>query len=94
MVINAFGALCTAVVMMVFATTKFTDGAWVVLILIPVLVFIFSAIHKHYRQLAASLSLEDYGAPPRTIRHRVIMPVGGVHRGSLAALSYRAHPVG
>ena len=88
MVINAFGAFCTAVVMMVFATTKFTDGAWVVLILIPVLVFIFSAIHKHYRQLAASLSLEDYGVPPRTIRHRVIMPVGGVHRGSLAALSY------
>jgi hypothetical protein len=59
-----------------------------VLILIPVLVFIFSAIHKHYRQLAASLSLDDYGVPPRTIRHRVIMPVGGVHRGSLAALSY------
>ena len=88
MAINAFGAFCTAVVMLVFATTKFTDGAWVVLILIPVLVFIFSAIHRHYRQLAASLSLDDYGVPPRTIRHRVIMPVGGVHRGSLAALSY------
>ena len=88
MVINAFGALCTGVVMLVFATTKFRDGAWVVLILIPVLVYIFSAIHRHYRQLAASLSLEDYGVPPRTIRHRVIMPVGGVHRGSLAALSY------
>jgi amino acid transporter len=88
MVINAFGAVCTAVVMLVFATTKFRDGAWVVLILIPVLVYIFSAIHRHYGELAKSLSLEDYGAPPRTIRHRVIMPIGGVHRGSLAALAY------
>jgi amino acid transporter len=88
MVINAFGAVCTAVVMLVFATTKFADGAWVVLILIPVLVYIFSAIHRHYRQLAASLSLDDYGVPPRTVRHRVVMPIGGVHRGSLAALSY------
>jgi len=88
MVINAFGAVCTGIVMLVFATTKFRDGAWVVLILIPVLVYIFSAIHKHYRQLAASLSLDDYGVPPRTVRHRVVMPIGGVHRGSLAALSY------
>ena len=88
MVINGFGAVLTAIVALVFATTKFRDGAWVILILIPVLIVVLSAIHRHYRKLAASLSLEQYGAPPRTHRHRVILPVSGVHRGSLAALSY------
>ncbi len=88
MVINGFGAFCTAIVALVFATTKFRDGAYIVLILVPVIVVGLSAIHRHYRTLAANLSLEDYGAPPRTHRHRVILPISGVHRGSLAALNY------
>lgn len=88
MVVNGFGAFCTFVVMIVFAVTKFADGAWVVMIIIPTLVMIFKGIYNHYRNLAANLSLENFGAPPRIIRHRVILPIGGVHRGSLAALRY------
>jgi hypothetical protein len=89
MLINGFGAVCTAVVMMVFAITKFRDGAWVVLILIPLLVAAFWMIHRHYRNLAKRLSLENVGTiPPHSIRHRVIMPVSGVHQGTLAALRY------
>ncbi len=88
MAVNSFGAVCTTVVMLVFAVTKFHDGAWIVLLLIPTLVVIFSAIHRHYRNLAAHLSLEHYGAPPAISRHRVILPISGVHRGSLAALRY------
>ena len=89
MVINAFGALCTAVVMLVFAVTKFRDGAWVVLLLIPILVSGFLFIHRHYRNLAAHLTLKNYrGAPPRISRHRIIMLVSGVHQGTLAALRY------
>jgi amino acid transporter len=88
MVINGFGSVLTAIVMMVFAVTKFRDGAYVVLIIIPVLIYFLSAIHRHYRSLASHLSLEDYGAPARVARHRVILPVSGVHRGSLAALRY------
>ncbi len=88
MVINGFGSICTAIVMLVFAVTKFRDGAWFVLVLIPVMVGIFVAIHHHYQNLALNLSLEDYGAPPRIPRHRVILPISGVHRGSLAALRY------
>jgi hypothetical protein len=88
MVINGFGTICTAVVMMVFAATKFKDGAYVVLILMPILVAIFSGIHKHYRSLASRLSLDRFGTAPRTTRHRVILPISGVHRGSLAALRY------
>jgi hypothetical protein len=89
MVINGFGAVCTAVVMVVFAVTKFREGAWVVLILTPVLVTIFFAIHHHYKRLAKKLSLDNFVVhPPQTARHRVIMPVSGVHQGTLAALRY------
>jgi amino acid transporter len=88
MVINGFGSVCTAFVMLVFAITKFRGGAWVVLLLIPILIGFFIAIHLHYKNVALRLSLENYGAPPRITRHRVIMPVSGVHRGSLAALRY------
>jgi len=85
---NAFGALCTAVVALVFAVTKFNDGAWIVLLLIPMMVFFTSLIHLHYRELAAQLSLDDFepGVPAR--RHRVIVPIAGVHQGTLRALRY------
>ncbi len=88
MIINGFGALLTAIVAVVFAITKFSQGAYVVLILIPLLVLGLNAIHRHYRGLARSLSLEDFGEPPPIIRHRVILPISGVHRGTLAALRY------
>jgi len=89
MVINGFGAICTAIVMVVFAATKFLDGAWIILILIPILVIIFFAIHHHYKNFAKKLSLDNFGGfPPQTIRHRVIIPVSAVHQGTLAALHY------
>jgi len=89
MFINGFGAVCTAIVTMVFAVTKFREGAWVVLIIIPFVVCIFLAIHKHYYSLANRLSLEKFGGePPQAIRHRVIMPVSGVHQGTLEGLRY------
>jgi amino acid transporter len=88
MVINGFGALCTSVVTLIFAVTKFRDGAWVVLILIPLMVAGFSAIHRHYRRLAGRLSLDDFAEPSRISRHRVILPISGVHQGTLAALRY------
>ena len=88
MAINGFGAFCTAIVMVVFAVTKFADGAWFILFLVPALVAIFFGIHKHYRRLAASLSLESERPRQRIRRHRVILPISGVHHGSLAALNY------
>lgn len=89
MVINGFGAVCTAIVMVVFAVTKFREGAWAVLILTPTLVTIFFAIHNHYKNVANNLSLDNFGAiPPHNTRHRVIMAVSGVHQGTLAALRY------
>jgi amino acid transporter len=89
MVINGFGALCTAIVMVVFAATKFYEGAWIILILIPLLVTIFFRIHHHYKDLAAHLSLEKFsGLPARKTRHRVILPVSAIHQGALVALRY------
>jgi amino acid transporter len=86
---NGFGAICTAVVMLVFAVTKFHDGAWFVLILTPLLIGTFMLIHQHYTKLATSLSLEKYGEPPPYMgRHRVIVPLSNVHQGTLAALRY------
>ena len=88
LVVNAFGAICTAIVTVVFAIAKFRDGAWVVILLLPLMVTFFFSIHRHYRNLAHDLSLEKFGEPPRSQRHRVIMPVSGIHRGTLEALDY------
>lgn len=88
MVVNGFGAFMTAVVMIIFAVTKFKDGAWIVVILTPLLVAGFFSIHHHYKNLAKQLSLENHIIPKRIIRNRVIMPIGGVHNGTLMALKY------
>ncbi len=86
--VNGFGAVMTAIVAVVFAVAKFKDGAWIILVLIPTLVLGLSTIHRHYRRLARSLSLDDFGGPPPITRQRVILPLSGVHRGTLAALRY------
>jgi len=86
--LNGLGALLTTIVLLVVAITKFGEGAWIVVLLVPLLVLLFLAIRRHYDDLDVRLSLADYGAPPRIHRHRVILPVSSVHRGTLAALHY------
>jgi amino acid transporter len=89
MFVNGFGAVCTFIVMIVFAVTKFREGAWIVLIVIPILVTLFFTIHRHYKELAGHLTLEKFsGLPARRTRHRVIMPISGIHQGTLEALRY------
>jgi len=88
MVINGFGAVCTFVVMIVFAITKFQDGAWIIIFLIPTMVTAFFAIHNHYKTLARKLSLEGFKSNSRVTRHRVVLFIAGVHKGSLIALNY------
>lgn len=88
MVVNGIGAVCTLIVMFIFAVTKFKDGAWVVIILTPLLVTIFFSIHHHYKNLAKQLSLENHPPRKRISRNRVIMPISGVHVGTVAALQF------
>ena len=88
MFINGLGAVSTAVVAVVFAVTKFRDGAWIVILLTPVLVIIFFSIHHHYKHLASELSLENKRRRGIVTRNRVIMPISGVHSGTLDALRF------
>jgi amino acid transporter len=88
MIINGLGSLSTAVVVIVFGVTKFAEGAWVVLILIPALSMLFRAIHSHYQKLSRVLSLDGFGEPPPARRHRVILLVNAVHRGTIIGLRY------
>jgi amino acid transporter len=88
LVINGLGSVTTAIVTLIFAITKFVDGAWIIVLLLPTVVISFYAIHRHYASLARDLSLEHYGEPPPAKRHRVIMPISAIHQGTLEALEY------
>jgi amino acid transporter len=85
--LNAVGALTTGLVMVVIAVTKFTHGAWIVVVLIPMLLAMFMAIRRHYDSVAGQLSLEGYPGPP-PIEHTVLVLVGDLHRGVVEALQY------
>jgi amino acid transporter len=86
-VISAVGALATFIVLCVFIVTKFIHGAWIVVVVIPLLVLMFRAIHKHYVGVAKQLSTEGLDAL-RPIKHTVIVPISGIHRGVVGALQY------
>lgn len=86
-VINTVGAIATFVVLIIIASTKFTSGAWVPLIVIPSIVLLFKGIHRHYQRVGSSLSIPpDYRPPP--MNHTMVVLVGGLHRGVLDALAY------
>ena len=86
-VINAIGAVATAIVTLIVASTKFTSGAWVPLVLIPMIVLLFKTIKKHYVTVAKGLRVgPDY--KPRRMNHTVVVLVGTLHRGTLEALAY------
>ncbi len=88
MVVNGFGGVLTAVVMVVFAVTKFHDGAWFVVILIPALVMIFLSIHRHYQRVASQLSLGDIVIAPHASAVKTILLVDDVHAGTLRLVNF------
>jgi amino acid transporter len=88
--INGLGAIATTVTLFVVAISKFTHGAWIVLVLIPILVAFFRSTKYHYHQISSELTLKDL-APNASIpisSPRVVLPISGVHKGVLVALSY------
>jgi len=85
--INGTGAIVTGMVTLVIAATKFTHGAWMVVVLIPVLVMAFKAVHQHYEAVAEELSLEHLvDEPPVTTT--VLVLVGDLHLGVVRALRF------
>lgn len=87
-IINSIGGMTTFTVFLIILVTRFTQGAWIVVVLIPLLVAILMRINQHYKQVAEQLSLDEYHAPHRLRHPRVIMPISNVHRGVLKALEF------
>ncbi|MDP9006582.1 MAG: APC family permease [Actinomycetota bacterium] len=86
-VVNAVGAVATFAVLAVVVVSKFTIGAWIPAIVIPLIVVLLRGIHRHYQQVAEVLAVpEGYRPLPHT--HTVVVLVGNVHQGVLAALTY------
>lgn len=87
LLINAIGAVATFVVLCVFIATKFLHGAWIVVVVIPLLVLLFRGIHNHYVMVARQLSMDGLERL-KPIKHTVIVPISGIHRGVVSALQY------
>src|SRR5262245_56223938 len=85
--LSGVGAIVTGIVTLTLAVTKFSEGAWIVVVVIPVLVAIFMVMHRHYEEVASELSLEGFEGPPH-FQHTVLILVGDVHRGVVRAVHY------
>lgn len=85
--LNGLGGMVTGVVLVTIAVTKFTHGAWIVVLLIPAFVLIFLMVRRHYEEVARQLSL-DALEPPPALQNTVLVLVGDLHRGVVKALQY------
>jgi amino acid transporter len=81
------GAVVTGIVLVTLTVTKFLEGAWIIVLLIPALVILFLAMHRHYETVAAQLSLAGL-APPPPLDVTILVLVGDLHRGVVRALQY------
>jgi amino acid transporter len=86
---NGAGAAATGSTVLIVGATKFLDGAWITLLLIPAMVAMFLRIRAHYTEVARQLSLS--GLPPSLLPlrpSRLVIPVASVHRGVVQAVDY------
>ena len=86
--VNGFGALVTGVVLVIVGATKAAEGAWIIIIMIPVLVGLFLITRRHYDEVASDLTLCGLNPDTPTVRHVVIVPVGGLQQAVVRALRY------
>src|SRR5713226_3780349 len=87
MIINGLGAFTTLMVALVIASTKFLEGAWIVVLLIPLLVLMFMSISHHYQRVERERST-DIPVRPSEIRHRLIVPIAGLDSAAIESLAY------
>ncbi len=87
LIINATGAVATGVVLMVVVVSKFTIGAWIPAVLIPIIVVGLKSIGRHYERVKAATAIPE-GWRPKRHTHSVVVLVGSVNKGSLMALAY------
>jgi hypothetical protein len=87
--LNGLGALVTGITTLIVGISKFMQGAWLIMVLIPLLVVIFYRIHCHYEDVAEQLSMSTIQKIDRTRLHpRVVLLISGVHRGISEAVNY------
>jgi len=87
MIINGLGSFTTFIVALVIASTKFLEGAWIVVVLIPLLVMMFLSISRHYNRVERE-KVSDIPIHPQDIHHRVIVPIAGLDRAAIQSLAY------
>jgi len=87
-VLNAVGAVATFTVLMIVSVTKFRVGAWLPIVVIPLIVFILLSIKKHYDQVERALAVTPGEVRARSTNHTVVVLVGRVHRGTVNAIHY------
>jgi amino acid transporter len=85
--INGFGAIVTAIVLVIVAMTKAAEGAWIIILMIPVLVTVFAVTRRHYDHVASELTLRGWTLEPGG-GHTVVVPIGGMQRAVVQALRY------
>jgi amino acid transporter len=87
--INGLGAAVTATTLIIIGISKFSQGAWISILVIPMVIIGFYSIRKHYKQVGIQLSL--HGLPP-SIRpfppQRVVVPISGIHLGMMDAINF------
>ena len=88
LIVNGIGALATATATLIIAGTKFIHGAWIVIVLLPLLIMIFRGIHSHYIDLSQQIALSRDARPSRPKRNIVMIPIGGVNKAVLRAVDY------
>lgn len=86
--INAFGACLTGVVLVVVMVTKFTHGAYLVVIAIPVLCLVMQGIRRHYAAVGSELRIEDEDEQVRPSRVHAIVLVSSWHKPTLRAVMF------
>jgi amino acid transporter len=94
--INGFGAVVTAVMTVIIAATKFSQGAWIILIAIPVMLLGLLKVNKHYEETAVALRDPQRRGPVRDLpRQRVVIPVRAPGPEDVFATAYakRVFPI-
>ena len=86
-VLNTTGAIATLAVLLIVAVTKFTSGAWIPLVVLPMIVLMFKAIKSHYDAVGRGLSVPPDWKPPRR-RHGVVILAQQIDTGLLDAVAY------